>query len=143
MTARYEKDFYSWTQEQAALLRNGQFVQVDLEHIIEEIESMGRSERREIRNRLSVLLAHLLKWKFQPELQSRSWSSTIYEQRRQLISVLDDNPSLAAQLDEAISIAYPSAVLQAADETGIDETHFPTTCPWSSTEIVRDKFLPT
>src|SRR5512134_2414110 len=92
----YEQDFYAWTQEQASKLRSGELVTLDLEHLAEEIESMGRSERRELINRLAVLLAHMLKWQYQPERRGsgKSWRATIKEQRRQVQRVLKDSPSL-------------------------------------------------
>ena len=90
----YEQDFYAWANEQAALLRSGRVSDADLEHIAEEIESMGRSEKRELISRLKLLLAHLLKWQFQPTLRGNSWRLTIEEQRRDVAEHLADNPSL-------------------------------------------------
>src|SRR6476661_3554616 len=90
----YETDFYAWTQEQVNLLRHQQWSQVDLSNLIEEIESLGRKERQELRNRLSVLIGHLLKWEHQPEQRSRSWLATIRVQRRETLKLLSENPSL-------------------------------------------------
>ena len=90
----HENDFFAWTQEQAYLLRNGQIHQIDVVNIAEEIEDMGRSEKRELESRLEVLIMHLLKWQFQPNLRSRSWQLTIKEQRIRLEKLLKENPSL-------------------------------------------------
>src|SRR4029077_12450499 len=102
----YDRDFYAWANEQAALLRAGRLAEADLENIAEEIESMGRSERRELINRLTVLLLHLLKWQFQPGLRGNSWRLSIEEQRYRLEDHLNDNPSLKAQITLAIRDAY-------------------------------------
>ena len=97
-TAEYEEDFYLWTVEQASLLRSGELSAIDAANIAEEIESMGRSDRRELKRRLIVLLTHLLTWRHQPEARSRSWSSTIREQRQQIELVLEDSPSLRSTI---------------------------------------------
>jgi hypothetical protein len=90
----YDEDFFAWTQEQARLLRAGEFSQMDVENVAEELESMGRSDKRELRSRLVLLIMHLLKWQYQPGFRSRSCTSTIGEQRDQVKEVLDDSPSL-------------------------------------------------
>ena len=138
----YEQDFYAWTQQQAQLLKAGRLDECDLEHLIGEIESMGASERRELINRLAILLAHLLKWHYQPNYRGRSWQLTIKEQRRQLLRLLDDNPSLKARFEEFIPMAYGDAILLAAKETGFEESIFPNTCPYSMMEILADNYLP-
>ena len=102
----YDRDFYAWANEQAALLRAGRLAEADIENIAEEIETMGRSEKRELINRLTVLLLHLLKWQFQPALHGNSWRLTIEEQRYRLEDHLKDNPSLKAQLGQAMRDAY-------------------------------------
>ncbi len=131
----HEFDFYAWTQQQIALLKSGKLAEVDIEHIIEEIASMGASERRELINRLAVLLAHILKWHYQPSFRGRSWQLTIKEQRRQLLRLLKDNPSLHARLNEFIADAYMDAILLAAKESGLDETTFPAQCPYTEDEL--------
>ncbi len=105
----YDRDFYAWANEQAALLRAGRLTEADIENIAEEIESMGRSEKRELINRLAVLLSHLLKWQFQPAFRGNSWRLTIEEQRNRVDDHLGDNPSLKSQLDQAMRTAYRSA----------------------------------
>jgi hypothetical protein len=124
----YEEDFYLWTVEQARLLRLGELSAIDAANIAEEIESMGRSDRRELKSRLIVLLAHLLKWLHQPEARSRSWSSTIREQRQQIELVLDDSPSLRPAVAQMLQQAYGLARDRAAEETGFADEAFPAEC---------------
>ena len=100
----YDKDFYSWTQEQAELLKHGRFAELDLENLIEEVETMGRSEKRELESRLTVLLLHLLKWKYQDLRQCRSWELSIIEQRLKFDETLEENPGLKSKLDEILKI---------------------------------------
>jgi len=138
----YERDFYAWANEQAALLRAGRLDAADIENIAEEIESMGRSEKRELVNRLAVLLLHLLKWHYQPGFRSRSWTLTIKEQRRRLARHLRDNPSLRSMLDEAITDAYGDALIEAERETGRLEETFPPDSPFTFDQIMDDTFWP-
>ena len=142
MTVDYQRDFYGWALEQAALLRAGQVAAADLANIAEEIESMGRGEKRELVNRLTILLLHLLKWHFQPGFRSASWSSSIREQRIRLRSHLNDNPSLKAKLDESFAEAYELAVIGAARETGLSEGEFPKSAPYRFDEAVDPEFWP-
>lgn len=138
----YDQDFYAWSQEQAGLLRAGKLTQADIEHIAEEIESMGKSEKRELVNRLAVLLTHLLKWQAQPALRGASWRLTIEEQRDRLADHLSDNPSLKATLDTSIASGYRLAILGAARETGFDRATFPGACPWPFEQIMDEGFWP-
>lgn len=142
MPSLYERDFYGWANEQAALLRAGQMAALDIEHIAEEIASLGRSENRELVSRLAVLLTHLLKWEFQPKNRGRSWQVAIREQRRRLASHLRDNPSLKSKLPEAVVDAYASAVDLAGLETALPESAFPATCPYPTAEILSADFWP-
>ncbi len=141
-TTLYETDIHAWSQRQVELLRAEEFSEVDWHHVIEEIESLGISQRSELRNRLIILIMHLLKWQYQPELQSRSWNATITVQRDDLESVLNDNPSLRARLPEFISEAYPRAVKRAVSETGLLKTTFPTECPFTPTQLMDEGFWP-
>lgn len=142
MNTTYETDFYSWTQQQAGLLKAGRFSDADLENIIEEIESMGRSEKRELESRLSVLLLHLLKWKYQPSRQCRSWRLSIDEQRIQFIRVLNENPGLKPHLHHVLVDAYEVAVIKAAKETRLSEKNFPPECPFEWENIIKSGFYP-
>jgi hypothetical protein len=138
----YDEDFFAWTQEQARLLREGEVAAIDLENLAEEIESVGKSDRREIRNRLVVLLAHLLKWQFQPTGRSNSWSGTVREQRRRISLVIEDSPSLRTVVAENLDDAYGKARLDAADETALALTLFPETSPYTPEQILSEDFLP-
>lgn len=138
----YDRDFYAWANEQAALLRAGNLSAADIAHIAEEIESMGRSEKRELINRLTVLLMHLLKWRYQPSLRGNGWRLTIEEQRYRLADHLTDNPSLSAKLPEAAASAYRLALVEAERETGLPRTTFPTLCPWPFDQIMAEDFWP-
>ena len=136
--AAYDTDFYAWAQEQAALLRSGRLADADIEHIAEEIETMGRAEKRELVSRLTVLLLHLLKWRYQPNLRGRSWRLTIKEQRKEVLNHLADNPSLRSKTDEAMAVAYDLATIKAARETAMDEDEFPAVCPWTFEQAASD-----
>ncbi len=138
----YDGDFYAWTQQQAALLREGSFGELDAEHLAEEVESMGRSERRELVSRLAVLLAHLLKWQHQPSLRSTSWQLTILEQRAQVEELLEENPSFRPQFDQSVMRAYRFAQIKAARETGLAVETFSPACPYSAYEILDAAWLP-
>ena len=138
----YDTDFYQWANTQAQLLRSGNLELADIEHIAEEIESMGKSEKRELISRLEVLLTHLLKWKYQPVRQSRSWKLTIEGQRYHIENHLGDNPSLKNKLSEVMESAYHSARISAASETNLEKNVFPESLPWSYEQIMDDDFWP-
>ena len=138
----YDQDFYAWSNGQAALLRAGKLTEADVENIAEEIESMGRSEKRELVNRLAVLILHLLNWRHQPGLRENSWRLSIREQRYRLADHLKDNPSLAAKLRDAIIGAYRLALVEAERETGLPEATFPGACPWSFAQMTDEGFWP-
>lgn len=136
----YETDYYGWTQQQGKLLRNKDINLIDWFNIAEEIEDMGRSEKRELESRLEVLIMHLLKWQFQPNLRSRSWQLTIKEQRLRLKKLLSENPSFQSILEEIKDKIYPLAVISAEKETGLSV--FPDTCFYSLQKILSPEFLP-
>lgn len=138
----YDRDFYAWANEQAGLLRAGRLADADIAHIAEEIESMGKSEKRELVSRLAVLLLYLLKWRYQVARCGRSWQNSIEVQRIRLEAHLRDNPSLKSVLGEAIADAYRVARLEAETETGLDRTAFPATCPWSFDQMMAEGFRP-
>ena len=141
MSSSYEQDFYQWTHEQAELLKAGALSQLDVENLIEEIESMGRSEKRELVNRLVILIAHLLKWDCQPERRGRSWELTIKEQRLKLNDHINDNPSLQAIFDDAVISAYRQAIVRAMRESGLPESAFPVNCPYTVVQIMGNVTL--
>ncbi len=141
-SSNYERDFYAWANEQAALLRAGKLSSADIENIAEEIESMGRTEKRELVSRLTVVLLHLLKWRFQPSKRGSSWETSITVRRNRLADHLEDNPSLKSQIASALAKAYRDAALEAADETGLAKATFPVACPWSFEQITGANFWP-
>ncbi|MDY6784838.1 MAG: DUF29 domain-containing protein [Cyanobacteriota bacterium] len=142
MSTLYEIDFYAWTQEQAKFLKHQQWSQLDLPNLIEEIESLGKQQRAELRNRLSILIGHLLKWEYQPERRSRSCLSTIRIQRRDTQELIEENPSLKPYLEEARQKSYESGRDLAVKETDLPLQTFPTICPYTLVEILKDGFYP-
>jgi hypothetical protein len=122
MSRLYDSDFYAWANEQAALLRAGELAQADIEHIAQEIESMGKTEKRELASRLKVLLLHLLEWRFRPLKRSASRKASITVQRHELADHLDDNPSLKPLIGSILEKAYRDAVLGAMLETGLPKS---------------------
>lgn len=138
----YERDFYAWAVEQAGLLRSGELGRADIEHIAEEIESMGKAEKRELVSRLTVLLLHLLKWRFQPAGRGNSWRLSIANSRDEVVDHLDDNPSLKSLLAHALVSAYRYARRKASVETNLSEETFPVDCPWSFEQIMDAEFWP-
>ena len=138
----YQTDYYGWTIEQAELLKTGHWQEIDIENLIEEVEAMGRSEKRALESRLSVLITHLLKWQYQPVRRGKSWELTIKEQRLRIIKILRDNPSLKREIEACFLDTYPFAVIQAVKETGIDENVFPTVCEWTLEQALNADFLP-
>ncbi|MCP2729069.1 DUF29 domain-containing protein [Symplocastrum sp. BBK-W-15] len=137
----YETDFYAWTKEQVSLLRNHQWDKIDLFNVIEEIEALGRKERQELRNRLAILLGHLLKWQFQPQKRTNSWFGTIREQRIQIKLLLEDSPSLKSCLDEVFLAAYEIGLALAIKETQLGEQVFPEASPYTLEQTLNPKFL--
>jgi hypothetical protein len=138
----YEADFYAWTQEQARLLRERRFDDLDLENLVDEVESVGRNDERQIESRLEVLMAHLLKWKFQPGGRGNGWISTIFEQRNRLIGLVEDSPSLSVFQRQEVFDSYGAARLLAAKETGIAFGLFPEECPFTPEQVLDLDFFP-
>lgn len=144
MNTRYETDVVAWAYEQAALIRAGRFDQLDLKHIAEEIEDVGKSEQRELASRMSVLLMHLLKWQFQPQKRAMSWTLTIKEQRRLSVRRIAKTPSLSPMLvdPEWIDDIWVDAKALAEKETGIDQGTLPEVCPWAMADALAEGWLP-
>jgi len=138
----YEQDFYAWLLQSAQLLREKKFSQLDIANIAEELEGMARSDKRQLINRLAVLLAHLLKWQYQSYIRSKNWQRTIKEQRKRIKLLLQDSPSLKYEIEQKIATAYEIAILSAANETSLDEDTFPETCEYSLDEILNQEFYP-
>ncbi len=143
--ARYDQDILAWATEQARLIRAGQFDMLDIEHIADEIEDVGKSEKRELASRMAVLLVHLLKWQFQPERRGPSWQVSIRHQRERIALALKATPSLKTALRDPdwAKEAWLDAIGQASRETGLEEAIFPETCPWSmNQQVLQDGWLP-
>ena len=140
MTNLYATDFYAWTQEQATLLRQGKLDYIDVVNLIEEIESLGKQQKQELKNRLGVLLGHLLKWDYQSDRRSKSWKYTIQEQRLQILDLLEQNPSLKPYQEEAVSKAYQLGLLLVGRETSLDPKELPSQCPYTLDRILDISF---
>jgi hypothetical protein len=138
----HDRDFYAWTLQQASLLREGRLSEADIVHIAEELESMGASERRELTHRLAVLIAHLLKWQFQPELRGNSWRNTIDVQRFDVKELLEENPTLVAKLNERMEKAYSKSLLLVVRETGLSKQMFPPVCPFNAEQLLSEDYWP-
>lgn len=138
----YQKDFQAWISQQTDLLKSGRFEALDVSNLLEEMEDMGKSNRRALASHLVILLAHLLKWRFQPEYRGKSWKSSIVEQRFQIQESLAESPSLQASLHALLEKAYPKAVKLARQETGFPSEHFPSDCPFSWEQLLDEQFYP-
>jgi hypothetical protein len=138
----YEIDFYAWTQEQARLLRERRWADLDLDNLVDEVRCVGSSEKREIRNRMTSLLVHMLKWKYQPGHRGPSWRRTIREQRRQLSDIVKTSPSLAEYVKQQVTERYLGTTVDAAEETGVATGLFPEDCPFTAEEVLDFDFYP-
>ncbi|MBE9051731.1 DUF29 domain-containing protein [Nostocales cyanobacterium LEGE 11386] len=138
----YETDFVAWTEQTVQLIRAGKFAQVDWDAVIEEIESLGRSDRRELKSRLEVLIQHLLKWQYQSILRSGFWRNTIDEQRNRIADLLQDSSSLKSYPEEVLAECYRRGLKAAMNETELPQDKFPVECPYSIAQILDAEFLP-
>ena len=140
--AMYDVDFDSWIQQHITLLKNKRFSEIDIVHLIDELEDMRKSNQRELENRLECLIMHLLKWQYQPNKRSNSWQATIKEQRRRLNRLLKDAPSLKNKMNDAIAVVYADAIDSACGETGLAESVFPTICTYSKEDLLNNEYYP-
>jgi hypothetical protein len=138
----YEQDYALWLEATCQLLQAGHWAELDLANLLEELEDMGRSEKRALTSNLVVVLMHLLKYAHQPEQRSNSWRFTIKEHRRRLQEALSTSPSLKPYLDQVLAECYQDARDLAATETGLSLDHFPTQCPYSPTQVLDRDYLP-
>jgi hypothetical protein len=146
----YEHDFNAWIHNQISLLKAGKTNEIDVEHLIEELEDMGKSNLRELESRFIILIAHLLKWQFQlatletqwQDFEGKSWRKTIIEQRTQLLYLLKKVPSLKQKLPHAITEAYSEAAMLAVKESKLSQAIFPTDCPYTIEQLLDDDFYP-
>ncbi|MBK1707034.1 hypothetical protein CKO40_21480 [Halochromatium glycolicum] len=150
LTQLYDQDYTAWAETNAALLKAGRFEAIDIEHLLEELSDMGKSEQRSLESRLRVLLAHLLKWQFQyaqlserwREFDGRSWRNTIVHQRAELKLLLRKHPSMKRLWTAAVQEAYGDARELAAAESGLPIETFPSSCPYSDEAILDHTFFP-
>ncbi len=138
----YETDFNLWIEQTIYNLKKGNLGELDLDNLIEEISDMGRNNRREVFSRLKVLLKHLLKWKYQPEKRTNSWTNTIDEQREQLELILRDSPSLKSYLTDIFPECYQKALRSAVNETNLPTKIFPLDCPFTQEQVLDMDYFP-
>ncbi|MGB3534803.1 MAG: DUF29 domain-containing protein [Microcoleaceae cyanobacterium] len=138
----YEQDYYLWLQYTLRLLRENKLSELDIPQLIEEIEDMGRSEKRAVESNLVVILMHLLKYQYQPSKRSNSWKASIREHRRRLRKLLKDSPSLKPYFEAVFQECYQDAREQASDETGLSLETFPTESPFTPEETINRDYLP-
>jgi Domain of unknown function DUF29 len=140
----YDADFYTWTQQQAALLRDGKVHELDLANLAEEIESLGKSDRRALGSHLRGLVMHLLKWHYQSSGRQtgHSWRTSINNHRRDIHAIADDSPSLRRQVPDLLAREYPRSRRDASDETGLPLATFPEACPWTPEQVLDEDFWP-
>jgi Domain of unknown function DUF29 len=141
-TPDYDTDFYAWTQAQVDALRAKDWAALDLPHVIEEIADLGNEQRHAVESHLRILLAHLLKWRYQPQRRRRSWQTSILNVRTEITRRLERNPSLQRAWPEMLAWAYPKARQLAASETGLPRATFPEACPWTIAQLQDEDFLP-
>jgi hypothetical protein len=150
LATEYERDFNAWIQQHITLLKQGRVTEIDVEHLILELEEMGKSNLRELESRFIILIAHLLKWQFQikqltnrwQEFEGKSWRQTLIEQRLQIRKQLKNTPSLKSHLPDIVREAYPYSVELATDETGLPESTFPNECPYTLEQLLDKTFYP-
>lgn len=138
----YDEDFYAWAVTTAALLRQRRFAEIDLEHLAEELEDMGKRERRALKSHIRNVILHMLKWRHQPDKRSSSWRQSIRNGRIEIQELLRDSPSLASQLPLMLEEGYTAARADAIDETELSENTFPVQCPFTAEQIQDPEFWP-
>ncbi|PZD73091.1 hypothetical protein C1752_02832 [Acaryochloris thomasi RCC1774] len=138
----YETDFVEWVDRAAELLKQGNFSELDIEHLVEEVEDLGRSQRQALKSNLRILLIHLLKWQYQSDKRSSSWISTVNEHRDRIYDLLEDSPSLRNRLLEDFAKTYTQARKRAASETGLDISKFPAECLYAPEQVLDDEYWP-
>ena len=150
LSTLYQTDYSAWAAQNAELLRTGRYAELDIEHLLEELSDMGKSEQRALENRLTILIAHLLKWEYQlqtlsdrwREFEGRSWRATIIEQRGRLARLFKQAPGLKSLLAETIVDAYADAMQLASDETGLPLETFPAQCPYTAEQLLDKLYYP-
>lgn len=139
---KHDEDFYAWTQANASLLKQRKFEEIDVDHLIEELEEMGNSNENQLISRIAQLIFHLLKWDHQKHLRSRSWECSIKEQRRRIKRLIKQNPSLKSKLTSALEEGYGDSILLIGKETPLDLKSLPETCPYTLEQLQDDEYYP-
>lgn len=138
----YDKDFYAWATEQAALLRAGTWQKLDVANLIEEIEGLSSSQRRELANHFRILVAHLLKWRYQTARHTPSWRHSVVDRRLAIAELFEDSPSLRREAQAALARSYQRARLLATRQTRLPLATFPDICPWTAEQVLDEEFWP-
>ena len=136
----YDKDFHAWLFQTADLLRQGRLAEVDAAHVAEELEDMGKRERRALESHIRSVTLHLLKWRYQSDKRTPSWRKSIRNGRLEIQSLLKDSPSLTSQPAQMLVNAYPAARADAVDETGLSEEAFPAQCPFTVEQVLDAEY---
>lgn len=142
LAALYETDYVRWVEANLECLRAGDYTHVDWANLLEELEDMSRNERRSLKSNLIVVLIHLLKWQYQPQMRSGSWKGSLVEHRRRIRESLKSSPSLKSYLQECFDEAYADAIEQAAAETDLPRSLFPSAYPYQIEQVLNSEFLP-
>ena len=142
MSTPYDTDFNRWALEQAAALKAGRFQELDLIHLVEEIEDLSKRQRHAIKSQLIRLLFHLLKWQYQPMQRSASWVSSIQDARTEIDVIIEDSPSLQDYPAEVLESAYQKARRKDSENPAANPVQFPPTCPWIAAQVLADDFWP-
>jgi len=137
-----EDDYVLWVERQIELIREKQFAQVDLENLLGELESIVLKDKRQLRSRIRVIVAHLLKCEYQPRFKTKSWLDTLSEQREKIEDLLEESPSLSRLVTPYAQSAYPRAVAKAARETRLPKSTFPTELPYTVSQVLDQDFIP-
>lgn len=138
----YEDDFETWCYEQAELLRQRRFAEVDIPNVIEELESMGGEQRSALEASYRLVISHLLKWQYQRQLRSSSWEITIARERDHIARREEKNRALRAGAKQIVEAVYRSAVREAAIETGLERNVFPFDCPYTVDQLRDLEYMP-
>ncbi len=138
----YERDFYTWCMQQARLVQERRFAELDVENVVEELESLGKEQAHKLGSAYRVLLMHLLKWRYQPKRRTRSWAGTIVRERLNAAEILAENPGLRSKRRALFSRAYNGARREAAAETGLPLSTFPEICPFAIDQVLDDDWWP-
>lgn len=141
-TPLYDRDYYLWLEETVSLLRSGELTKLDVENLVDEIEDMGRGEKRSVKSNLEIVLMHLLKYKYQPERRSNSWRLTLFEHRDRLAEAFLDSPSLRPYFTTIFGECYRNARKKARIETGLPDETFPTDLPFTPEQALDEDYLP-